>query len=110
MAATLALWQAVPASTVVGTHLVLVAALPAPAHGALVARVDERDANRIVPAVEPGRHGLDYFDLGDLAPGHNLVAVLTQVYGSDSSTPAPSQEDGVHDRYDRPPKLSSLSA
>jgi hypothetical protein len=36
--------------------------------------------------------------------------VLTQVYGSDSSTPAPSQEDGVHDRYDRPPKLSSLSA
>ena len=85
-----ALWQAVPALAVVGTHLVLVAALTAPAHGALVARVDGRDANQIVPAVEPGRHGLDYFDLGDLAPGQYLIAVLTQVYGSDTSTPAPS--------------------
>ena len=86
-----ALWQALPGytSAVVGAHLVLVAALTAATRGVLVARVQGGTFNQIVPTVEPGRHGIDYFDLGVLAPGQYLVAVLGRVYGGVSDTVAP---------------------
>jgi hypothetical protein len=86
-----ALWRALPAytSVVVGAHVVLVAAVTAATRGVLVARVQGGSFNLIVPTVEPGRHGIDYFDLGVLAPGEYLVGVLAQVYGGVSDTAAP---------------------
>jgi hypothetical protein len=75
-----ALWRAMPWSVVLGSHLVLVAALSRPAQTALLARVDGRLANQEATPVEPGRFGITYFDLGALTPGQYLVAIIDPVF------------------------------
>jgi hypothetical protein len=76
-----ALWEALPTSDFLGTHLVLVAPLSLPAQTALLTRVDGRAANQEAAPVEPGHYGITYFDLGALTPGQYLVAVIDQVSG-----------------------------
>lgn len=79
-----ALWQVVPTSVVVGTHVVLVASLSLQMQPALLARVDGREGSRKATPVEPGREGITYFDFGALHPGQYLIAVVDQA----SSPPA----------------------